>query len=161
MNTLNSKVACSLQPGPQRDPLEDFTLALPALELPEHFQRVNLCIDLHLNALFQPQHQREHTSASHEIPHGALSNGWFPISILSFVLLIWAPQRTPGPTEWWRVRRAATFQEPQESTVGGPLSEHGQLRSQEAEAHILAPLANSCVTLDNLLTLSESVLPHL
>lgn len=50
---------------------------------------------------------------------------------------------------------------PDQESIGGPLREPRQLRSQEAEAHILAPLANSCVTWDNLLTLSEFVLRHL
>lgn len=51
---------------------------------------------------------------------------------------------------------------PGQDSNRGPGMMCGQLRSQAAKkAHILAPLANSCVTLGKLLTLSELVSPHL
>ena len=50
---------------------------------------------------------------------------------------------------------------PSQESDWGPGVMHGQLRSQAAEPHIQAPLANSCVTLGKLITLSELLFPHL
>lgn len=58
MNALNSKDVYSCS-GARRDHSEACPLPR-ASELQQLFQQVNLCIDLNLNALFQPSLPRTH-----------------------------------------------------------------------------------------------------